>query len=301
MRRCTTHFCPDAPRARSLEGDGLEGLCVTETIEEIRLKGRTLKEQPSNMPNLAAVLRSEVNIVVGTKVHEYFGAPYNAWFDGKVTKIGGTPTVYTVKYSDGAEMGSEEHEVRRSLAIHKSPDWLLYCDYAMGAFDYLENRVTDNCPAAFHYKDNYEMWALARFFNPSFAAQQLTAGGVDSLTNITPLRHHDLIDGMKTEVHAYLAACAGVVVDTSTMHNFTESVLIFWRRNWRKFPTWGKAASIVFSMTPNSAGAERVFSFLKLMFGDARTLVLADFIEGSLMLKYNNSKRKEEKIAASLN
>ena len=54
-------------------------------------------------------------------------------------------------------------------------------------------------------------------------------------------------------------------------------------------------------LTPNSAGAERVFSFLKLMFGDARTLVLADFIEGSLMLKYNNSKRKEEKIAASLN
>ena len=54
-------------------------------------------------------------------------------------------------------------------------------------------------------------------------------------------------------------------------------------------------------MTSNSAGAERVFSFLKLMFGDARTLVLADFIEGSLMLKYNNTKRKEEKDAARRN
>ena len=58
-----------------------------------------------------------------------------------------------------------------------------------------------------------------------------------------------------------------------SMHNFTESVLVFWRRNWRKFPTWAKAASIVFSMTPSSAGAERVFSFLKLMFGDTRTTV----------------------------
>ena len=253
------------------------------------------------MPNLAAVLRSEVNIVVGTKVHEYFGAPYDAWFDGKVTKIasGGavTPTVYTIKYSDGATIDSEEHEVRRWLAIHDSPDWLLYCSYAMGAFNYLENRLTDNCFPAFHYKDNYEMWGLARFFNPSFAAQQLTVGGVDALINITPLRHHDLIDGMKTEVHAYLSVCAGVVVDTSSMHNFTESVLIF----WRKFPTWGKAASIIFSMTPNTAGAERVFSLLKLMFGDSRTCVLADFIEGSLMLKYNNTKRKEEKDAARHN
>ena len=84
-----------------------------------------------------------------------------------------------------------------------------------------------------------------------------------------------------------------------SMHNFTESVLVFWRRNWRKFPTWAKVASIVFSMTPNSAGAERVFSFLKLMFGDTRTTALltalADLIEGSLMLKYNNAKRKAEK------
>ena len=109
-------------RARSLEGDGLEGLCVTDTIEEIRLKGRTLKEQPSNMPNLAAVLRSEVNIVVGTKVHEYFGAPYNAWFDGKVTKIVGVPPVYTVKYSDGAEMGSPTFSSARA-STSSCPTW----------------------------------------------------------------------------------------------------------------------------------------------------------------------------------
>ena len=100
---------------------------------------------------------------------------------------------------------------------------------------------------------------------------------------------------MPVQVHAYLAACVGVVVDTSSMHNFTEMVLAFWRRNWRKFPTWAKAASIIFSMTPNSARAERVFSSLKLMFGDARTMAMADLIEGSLMLKYNNAKRKAVK------
>ena len=70
-----------------LEGDGLEGLCVTETMEEIRSKGRTLKDEPSNMPNLAAVLRSDIVIGVGTKIYEYFSAPYNAWYDGKVLKL----------------------------------------------------------------------------------------------------------------------------------------------------------------------------------------------------------------------
>ena len=52
-------------------------------------------------------------------------------------------------------------------------------------------------------------------------------------------------------------------------------------------------------MTPNSAGAERVFSFLKSMFGETRTLALADLVEGSLMLKYNGAKRKAEKAAAA--
>ena len=279
-----------------LEGDGLEGLRLVDIIEEIRLKGRTLKELPSNMPNLAAVLRHEIVIDVGTKVYEYFGAPYSTWFSGKVTKVtAGSPKLYSIKYSDGTTMDSEEHEVRRWLHIHDSAEWLKYCDYASGGFTYLENRVTDNCPAAFYYKECYCMWSLARMFNPSYAAAHLSPDKVDALNDIVSLRYHNLIDGMKTEVHAYLTACAGVVVDMSSMHAFTDSVLLFWRCNKLKFPTWAKAAQIMFAMTPNSAGAERVFSLLKMMFPDERTLSLADLVEGSLMLKYNKAKRKAEK------
>ena len=51
-------------------------------------------------------------------------------------------------------------------------------------------------------------------------------------------------------------------------------------------------------MTPNSAGAERVFSLLKNMFPKECNLSLADLIEGSLMLKYKNAKRAAEKLAA---
>ena len=74
----------------------------------------------------------------------------------------------------------------------------------------------------------------------------------------------------------------GVVVDTSSMEAFTNSVLLFWRHNGHKFPTWAAAARIMFSMTPNSASAERVFS-------------LSDLVQGSLMLKFNKAKRKAEK------
>ena len=42
--------------------------------------------------------------------------------------------------------------------------------------------------------------------------------------------------------------------------------------------------------TPNSAAAERVFSMLKLMFGDAQMSALMDMIQAALMLKYKGRK-----------
>ena len=47
------------------------------------------------------------------------------------------------------------------------------------------------------------------------------------------------------------------------------------------------AAQIVFLFTPNSAAAERVFSLLKLQFGHARDSALADMMQATLMLMYN--------------
>ena len=72
----------------------------------------------------------------------------------------GPPKLYSIKYNDGTTMDAEEHEARRWLRIHDSDYWLQYCDFALGAFTYLENRVTNNCPAAYHYRESYQMWAL---------------------------------------------------------------------------------------------------------------------------------------------
>ena len=47
------------------------------------------------------------------------------------------------------------------------------------------------------------------------------------------------------------------------------------------FPQWALAARIVFAISPNSASCERVFSLLKLMFGEQQISTLADAIRAA--------------------
>ena len=92
------------------------------------------------------------------------------------------------------------------------------------------------------------------------------------------------------ELPPYLVATAGVAIDHTEGkedHTFTEQVLNWWATNGSKLPTWAEAAQIVFAFSPNSAAAERVFSLLKLMFGDQQMSALADIIRTALMLRYH--------------
>ena len=76
----------------------------------------------------------------------------------------------------------------------------------------------------------------------------------------------------------------------SVVAAFTSGVLLFWANHGSDFPTWALAMRIVGSLTPNSAAAERVFSLLKLMFGEVQMSSLADMIQAALMLRYNGRK-----------
>ena len=53
-------------------------------------------------------------------------------------------------------------------------------------------------------------------------------------------------------------------------------------------PVRADTARIVFAISPNSASCERVFSLLKLMFGEQQIRTLADTIRAALMLRYND-------------
>ena len=78
--------------------------------------------------------------------------------------------------------------------------------------------------------------------------------------------------------------------DHEDVDKFTTDVLCFWANHGKEFPTWALAMQVVGSFTPNSAAAERVFSLLKLMFGDTQMLALAGMIQSALMLRYNKRK-----------
>jgi hypothetical protein len=48
---------------------------------------------------------------------------------------------------------------------------------------------------------------------------------------------------------------------------------------------------IAFAMAKKSAGAERAFCLLKILFGNNQDTALADCVRGSMMLRYSNTKR----------
>ena len=159
---------------------------------------------------------------------------------------------------------------------------------ALHSISYLRDRLTGNCEANYDCTQLFEVYRLVQAFDPSFAAQHVTPAWVDAFTTIAPLAEH--IPGLKRELPAYLSKCAGKVYDHEDVDKFTNDVLNFWANYGREFPTWALAMQIVGSFTPNSAAAERVFSMLKLMFGDTQMSALADMIQAALILRYNKRK-----------
>ena len=186
-----------------MEGDRLEGLLLVEKMEELRSMGRQIKSCAPVLSNLAAVVRRDIELKPGVVISEYFGAPYNQYFKGKITKVGtGDPILHTVKYEDGTTIEAEDHELRQWLPMSTNPEYVKYCGYAHGAFAYLERRITNDCAEAYHYAENYHTWELARFFNPAWAEHNLTHALVASLVDLAFIRHHALVDELSNEVRA---------------------------------------------------------------------------------------------------
>ncbi len=111
---------------------------------------------------------------------------------------------------------------------------------------------------------------------------------VDALAVVKPLSN--LIGALQREFSAYQVEVKGATIDhteTKDNHAFTDGVLHWWRVNGNKFPVWAQAAQIILAFTCNSAGAERVFSMLKAMFGDPQSDSMADYIQTAIMLRTN--------------
>ena len=270
-----------------LEGDGLEILLAYDMIESIRTFGNSLSTtSTTNLPNSAAVASATHVMKIGSKLYEYFDHPYDAWFAGTIVRMptAAIPTI-KVKYSDNSILECDVDDVRRWLDVSQFPEWSTHVTIIKEAFNYLEKRLTDDCDEPYHCAQMYGVLKLVRSFDPTFAAQHLTAAGVSALVGIPSLAA--LIDGLQRELPVYLVEAVKVTsIDHTDVHAFTTAVLNFWRKARFKIPTWAKAARIVFSFAPSSGASERIFALVKTMFGEEGLRALSDYIQAALMLRY---------------
>ena len=105
---------------------------------------------------------------------------------------------------------------------------------------------------------------------------------------ITPLNALGMLSDLKQQLPQYTAAAASApAFDKASVADYSTAMLGWWRDNASAFPAWALAARIVFAISPNSASCERVFALLKNLFGEQQMSALADYIQASLMLNYN--------------
>jgi hypothetical protein len=122
------------------------------------------------------------------------------------------------------------------------------------------------------------------------AREVLDVSFVDALVCEFPaFEEHNIGSELKYQIGKYLrrASDFSCSVEPSDMDGYTKQILNFWASHHEEFPAWAKAARIIFSLSPNSAACERVFSLLKLYFGDGRDAALSDQISVALMMCYN--------------
>ena len=95
------------------------------------------------------------------------------------------------------------------------------------------------------------------------------------------------VSQLKRDLPKYLAAARGFTCNHGDVGEFTEAVLGWWKNHAAEVGAWAVGAQIIFSLTPNSAAAERIFSQMKHMFGANQATALADMLQSSMMLRYH--------------
>ena len=105
------------------------------------------------------------------------------------------------------------------------------------------------------------------------------ATDVDSLSSFPFIQN---LSGLKESLATYLAKAEGV--------DSTIDVLQWWKESAKGIPAWAEAAKKVLVVQPSSGAAERVFSILNNTFSDQQDKALQDYIETSVILRYNYNK-----------
>jgi hypothetical protein len=72
---------------------------------------------------------------------------------------------------------------------------------------------------------------------------------------------------LQRDLPTYIAAANGFSTHHNDVGDFTKGILSWRKSHVSEVGAWSEAARVAFAMAPNSTGAERVFSLLKIFFG----------------------------------
>lgn len=82
-----------------------------------------------------------------------------------------------------------------------------------------------------------------------------------------------------------------VAVNAGASLTCEDDKLTWWANHKDTLPHWSSLVKKLLLIQPSSASAERVFSLLTNAFGSQQESALQDYLEASVMLRYNNAKR----------
>ena len=183
-----------------MEGERLEILLLYSRMEGLRSFGRALRDDEENrglLPNVDALIKRTLKPKVGLLIKKEF--PGHGTFEGKITKAEKLNSpghsdhdkmIYTVTFSDGDTEDFNEGEIKPHLSIYGSELRSRTAASILGAYDYIERRLTGDCASPCDCRHSYEICELAQLFDPPFAAEheaEINAAYVQRLAAIIPI------------------------------------------------------------------------------------------------------------------
>jgi hypothetical protein len=116
---------------------------------------------------------------------------------------------------------------------------------------------------------------------------------IPAFANLPLANLHQLRASLNNEFASYLILADAIdEIDNENEGGTNFDLLAWWFTVRRRIPTWYSLLLEVVIFQPSSAAAERVFSLLDAFFGSKRESCLEDLKEGSVMLRYNEVKRR---------
>jgi hypothetical protein len=108
---------------------------------------------------------------------------------------------------------------------------------------------------------------------------------LEEFRNFPFLDDDNVIANLEQELPNYLAAA-----DSVTMTD-DDDKLPWWAGHSETLPNWSSLVKKLLLLQPSSASAGRAFSLMNNAFNAQQDSALGDYLEASVMIRYNSAKR----------